>query len=86
MAGLAFALAFVVAGARVGPIIGQLTYFRALKIAEASQVIPVCATYPLVALALAILLLREPLTVSKGAGAICIVAGIILISGVGRTA
>ncbi len=75
---------WVIAGSLSSQIFGQFMYYRALKVAPASQVVPVTATYPLVTVALAILLLGEKLTGAKLLGVVCIVVGIILVSGLGR--
>jgi len=77
-------VAWVVAGSLLSQVFGQFMYYRALKIAPASQVVPVTATYPLVTVALAILLLGEKMTGTKLLGVVCIVVGIILVSGLGR--
>jgi len=77
---------FLLAGTLVSPVIGNFAYLRALKEAEASQVTPITATYPLVAVTLAILFLGERLTLLKVLGAAFIVVGIVLVSGVGRVA
>ena len=43
--------------------------------------VPITSTYPLVGAFLAIGFLGESITVNKVAGAVCIVVGIILLSG-----
>ena len=71
----------LIGSALLGSFIGQVAYYHALNHADASRVIPITSTYPLVGALLAIAFLREPLTVHKVAGALLIVAGIILLSG-----
>ncbi len=71
----------LIGSALLGSFIGQVAYYQALSHADASRVIPITSTYPLVGAFLAIAFLREPLTVHKAAGALLIVAGIILLSG-----
>jgi transporter family protein len=57
-----------------------LAMVLALERADASQVVPVSAGYPLVTLLLGFLFLSEPITVPRLAGASMVVAGVILIS------
>ncbi len=73
--------AALVGSALLGSLIGQVAYYSAMRHADASSVVPITATYPLVGAMLAIGLLREPLTASKVGGALLVVAGIILLSG-----
>lgn len=77
-------LAWVVAASLLSQVFGQFMYYRVLKIAPASQVVPITATYPLVTVALAILLLGEKMTGTKMLGVVCIAVGIMLVSGLGR--
>jgi len=67
--------------ALLGSFLGQVTYYHALQAADASRVVPITSTYPMVGALLAIGFLGEKLTVNKVAGAVCIVVGIILLSG-----
>ena len=67
--------------ALLATVVGQLSYYSALQQADASRVVPITSTYPLVGALLAIGFLGESITVSKVAGAVLIVAGIILLSG-----
>ena len=80
----AIPLAWLVAGVVVNPVLGQLALFKALKFGEASRVIPIAASYPLVTVILAALFLGEKLTAPKVAGVLCIVVGIGLVTGFGR--
>jgi len=81
----AIPLAWLVAGVVVNPVLGQLALFKALKFGEASRVVPIAASYPLVTVILAALFLGEKLTVPKVAGVLCIVVGVGLVTGFGRT-
>ena len=72
-------------GTLLSPVIGNFAYMKALQGAEASQVTPITASYSLVAVGLAILFLGERLTSPKILGAVLIVVGVMLVSGVGRT-
>jgi len=77
-------LAWLVAGVVVNPVLGQLALFKALKFGEASRVVPIAASYPLITVILAALFLGEKLTAPKVAGVLCIVVGIGLVTGLGR--
>jgi transporter family protein len=67
--------------ALLGSFVGQLSYYYALQSADASRVVPITSTYPLVGALLAVAFLGERLTGPKVLGAVCIVIGIILLSG-----
>ena len=60
-------------------LLGQWTYYKALKYAEASRVAPIVGGYPLVAFALAVLVLGESVTAQKLCGVGLVVAGIALL-------
>jgi transporter family protein len=70
---------FVASGGLVAGLIGQIAFYSALKHGEASVVVPVAATYPLVALIVSILFLGEALTWSKAVGAVLVVSGVVLL-------
>lgn len=59
--------------------LGMYFYFSLLKSHQASQIVPLTATYPLVASLLAILILKESLTLNKLLGTFLIVIGIYLL-------
>ena len=71
-----------VISAMLGGLIGQLAHYHALSMADASRVVPITATYPLIASLAAIAVYREPLTWPKIGGALLIVIGVVLVSGV----
>lgn len=60
-------------------LIGHLFYYYSLKYGQITWVVPMIAAYPLVTVLSAYLFLRESLTLVQLAGAILIVAGVILI-------
>jgi len=60
-------------------LIGQFFYFKALKMWEASRVVPIAAAYPFIAFLLAIVFLGEKITLAKGLGAVLVVCGILLL-------
>jgi transporter family protein len=72
-------LLLIAISALLGGIAGLLTYFHALKIGDAALVVPVTASYPLVTVFLATVVLGEPISLSRLAGAALIVAGVYLI-------
>lgn len=59
--------------------LGQYFYFSALKLGEASRIVPLCSTYPFVAFVLSIFILGESITLSKVAGMGCVLLGIYLL-------
>ncbi len=75
---------WVVAGSLSSQVFGQFIYYRALKVAPVSHVVPITATYPLVTVALAMMFLGEKMTGPKLLGVVFIVLGVILVSGLGR--
>lgn len=72
-------ITYLVLGALAAGLLGQWVYYHALKIGEATRVVPVAATYPLVAALLSVAFLKEPVTPGKILGAILIVLGVLAI-------
>jgi transporter family protein len=70
---------FIGAGGVVAGLIGQFLFYSALKTGEASVVVPVAATYPLVALLVSVLFLGEALTWQKLGGIGMVVGGVMLL-------
>lgn len=70
---------FVAAGGLIAGLIGQLAFYSALKGGEASIVVPVAATYPLVALLVSVIFLGEAFTWQKMIGISLVVGGVILL-------
>ena len=70
---------FTLLSALFGGVLGLSVYFHALQRGEASIVVPVTSSYPLVTVLMSFLVLGEPITVSKTAGAALIVAGLMLL-------
>lgn len=71
--------AFVIIGGLIAGFIGQIVFYTALKSGEASVVVPVAATYPLVALVISILFLGEAVTWQKVTGIGLVVAGVVML-------
>jgi bacterial/archaeal transporter family protein len=60
-------------------VFGMLTYYSALKIGATSRIVPLAATYPLVAALLSVLILREEITLQRAIGTALIVSGVWLV-------
>ena len=58
---------------------GQIFFYNALKLGEASRVVPLGATYPLISFILAVFLLGEKFTLAKLGGIILVLSGIFLL-------
>lgn len=71
---------FVAAGGIVAGLIGQVAFYSALKSGEASIVVPVAATYPLVALMVSVIFLGEAFTLQKLLGIGLVVGGVVLLN------
>ena len=69
----------LVSGGLLASFVGQMAFYHALKSGAVSQVTPVAGAYPLVAAILGWWILREPLTVSRALGVVCVVIGVILL-------
>ncbi|MDF2953319.1 MAG: Riboflavin transporter RibN [Thermodesulfobacterium sp.] len=63
----------------IGGFLGMFTYFSLLKAKNASQIVPLTSTYPLIATLLAVLFLKEELTLYKILGTIFVVIGIYFL-------
>ncbi len=74
----------IVLGGTCGSLLGQVTFFKALKADQASLVVPFVATFPMVTTIGALLFLGESLTVRKAAGIVCAIMGAYLLSSVGQ--
>ena len=66
-------------GGLLASFVGQLAFYRALKSGAISQVTPVAGAYPLVAALLGWVILREPLTLPRLLGVLCVVVGVVLL-------
>ena len=78
--GVSWTTALLLAGGGLlASIVGQLAFYHALKHGALNQVTPVAGAYPLVAALLGWALLREPVTMPRLLGAVCVVLGVILL-------
>ncbi len=71
----AFGLASGVAGG-----LATLAFFTALRRAPVAVVLPLTALYPVVAIALGVLVLGEKMTIPQAAGALLAIAAVVLLS------
>jgi transporter family protein len=69
---------YIISGILAGGF-GAMFYFNALKLGDASFVVPVAATYPLITAILSIIFLNEQITFSRVVGIIFIILGIWFI-------
>ena len=70
---------YLIAGGFLASFVGQFFFYNALKNGEASKVVPLAATYPLVAFIIGILVLGEKLTLLKAGGIAFVILGVILL-------
>ena len=70
---------YLLAGGFLASIVGQIFFYNALKTGEASKVVPIAASYPLVSFLLGLLFLSESLTLTKVGGLALILMGIFLL-------
>jgi len=61
-------------------MIGVFAYLKAMSLDEASKIVPLSSTYPLITFIVAILFLGESFSISKLVGTIFIISGIYFIS------
>ncbi len=66
-------------GGIMAGLLGQAAYYAALRMGEASRVVPVTAAFPLAAVLLAVLIFRESLSLTKILGALLVVGGVALL-------
>ncbi len=60
-------------------LLGQLAYYYALKYGDVSQISPLVAAFPLIALLLSIMVLGEKITLCKVAASFLIAGGVVLL-------
>lgn len=70
---------FLVAEGLMASLFGHYAYFYALKLGNVAQVVPITASFPIVAMIAAALFLGEKITLIKVVGAFLIVAGAYLV-------
>ena len=67
------------AGGFMASILGQIFFYNALKIGEASKLVPIAGTYPLFAFLLGVIFLGEGITLMKAAGVTFVILGLFLL-------
>lgn len=70
---------FVFIGGFLASFVGQVCFYFALKNGEASRVVPVAATYPLISFVLGIIFLSEKVTLTKVSGILFVLLGIFFL-------
>ena len=60
-------------------LIGHFAYYYALRLGEASRVVPIAAAFPIITVIAAAIFLSEKITILKGSGILLILAGVFLI-------
>ncbi len=60
-------------------VLAHFAYFKALQEGSIAGVVPIAAAYPLISVALSVILLGSKLSVGKGIGAIVTVLGVYLL-------
>lgn len=70
---------FLVLGGFIASILGQIFFYNALKHGEASKMVPIAGTYPLVSFLLGLLFFGESFTVAKGLGIGLVILGVFLL-------
>ena len=70
---------FLCLGGLVASVLGQLCFYRALKTGDVSRVVPIGASYPVLAFLLGTVFLGESFTVAKAGGIILVMAGVYLL-------
>lgn len=72
------AIICLMAAGFLGSFVGQLTNLNALKLGEVTKVVPVTASWPLLAMLAAFIILGEPVTVKKVCAVLLVTSGIVL--------
>ena len=70
---------YLAMGGILASIVGQIFFYRALKFGEVSRVVPIGASYPVIACLLGLLIWKEPLTLGKTCGVVLVMVGIYLL-------
>ena len=73
------AIVFLVLAGILAGVVAQLVFYKALKMGEISRIIPVTCCYPLFSFLLGWIFLGEEITLSKVAGMLLILGGILLL-------
>lgn len=72
-------LIYVLIGGIFAGLLGQLTYFAALKTGEISRVVPIVASYPVIAFVIGLIFFNEAITLPKAIGTVFVIVGVLLL-------
>jgi len=67
---------FLVLAGFLASFLAQLTFYQGLNLGEASKIVLISASYPLITSILGILILKENFTLVKGLGVLAVIFGI----------
>lgn len=70
---------FLALGGFMASILGQIFFYNALKTGEASKIVPIAGTYPLVSFLIGIIFLGESFTFVKAGGVMFVITGLFLL-------
>jgi len=70
---------YLILGGFLASVVAQAFFYNALKTGAASKVVPISATYPLIAFVLGLIFLGEKLTMAKAGGMFFVLLGIMLL-------
>ena len=70
---------YLISGGILASILGQVCFYRALKLGEVSRVVPIGAAYPVLAFLLGVLFFNESITAIKILGIVLVMAGVYLL-------
>lgn len=73
------AITYIMLGGFFASIVGQMIYYKALSSGEASKIVPIAGSFPLVTFVLGAIVFGEAVTVTKIIGVILVVSGIFLL-------
>jgi len=72
-------IALFVGAGILASIVGQICFYNALKTGEASRVVPIAGSFPLVSFVIGIIFLSESITIHKIFGVAFVLVGIVLL-------
>jgi bacterial/archaeal transporter family protein len=70
---------YLMTGGFLASFVGQILFYHALKSGEASKVVAIAASYPLLSFVLGVLILGEKITVAKACGVLSILVGVFFL-------
>lgn len=71
---------YLILGGFLASFLGQIFFYHALKSGDASRVVPVSGSYPLITFLLGVLILGEKFTLAKAGGVALVVVGVFLLT------